>query len=127
MICALLLHLAVRIETTIYRNPAPVGRAIVPVANCIEGVQRPTHAMAVVIDQLSVASRLTAVVRRDLSSDGQITTLSGKNARQIITTDNSVPTQGMAMANYGELLAALTVTHHREVQHQPPVARQGAH
>ena len=87
--------------------------------------------MAVVIAQLSVASRLTAVVRRDLSSDGQITTLSGKNTRQIITTDNSVPTQGhgklRAMANYGELLAALTVTHHREVEHQPPVARQGAH
>ena len=85
MICALL-HLAVRIETTIYRNPAPVGRAIVPVANCIEGVQRPTHAMAVVIDQLSVASRLTAVVRRDLSSDGQITRFQakilGKSSRQ---------------------------------------------
>ena len=63
------LYFAVWVETSAYGHPATIGRAIVAIANGIECVKWPAHAVAMVINKLSVASWLTATVGRDLLSN----------------------------------------------------------
>ena len=60
------LYFAVWVETSAYGPPATIGCAIVAIANGIVCVKWPAHAVAMVINKLSVAGWLTAIVGRDL-------------------------------------------------------------
>ena len=62
-----LLHFAVRIEASIDSDSTAVSRTIVAVTHSVKSIQRPTHAVTVVIDDLSVASGDTGVAGWDLS------------------------------------------------------------